>query len=647
MGKAADDMDDDRHDRSAPVTQADSDSDSNLEFSSRHLTPVPSSPSQVRCNGLHDAITDLTSEPTPASSPSHGRGNELYDAITDLPTEPTSNRTSSNVDIVKAIRLNQSEQPGAIRVYPGGYNSALDYDETMVDRGLYCAGSVHLGREVEVQDLQVFEGVVSSDNDCSELPVVPAQVRADFHITRRRLALVIAGLVLAICSAVVIALTTTPSGGSQEETNTTFDALPTMVEKLALSLPSYTVKLLRNELPVTTQSSNWFNNRLWRNNTSDFQPVSPQGKAWKWLMSHPKLDSQPFLTERFALASLYFATNGTNWKNNDNWLNVTEHICNWWADDLDYPSQKYFDYCQGPDRFRYLRLSANGLDGPLPPELGLLTDLIVVELDENALRGSIHEGIWKGWIKIDQLGLNDNALTGSLPSTIGLLSNMRGLFLNNNQFTGTLPSALGQMSTIQYLHLSSNRLSGIISPDIGNLKLLGLHLSENRFSGPIPSSFGNLKLSEAIMLGANNLSGSIPTEIGLCRSLQTVDLSRNPMLSGTIPSEFGRLRDVWIMFMNGCNITGTLPQQLFRLDRLVTLDVSDTRLSGTVPEQYGQLSRLSNLHIYGTDMSGSIPSSVCQTFVDKRVSEGLIVDCDQVVCDCNCTCEADDEGSRR
>ena len=64
--------------------------------------------------------------------------------------------------------------------------------------------------------------------------------------------------------------------------------------------------------------------------------------------------------------------------------------------------------------------------------------------------------------RLDSINLSTNDLTGSLPSEVGLLNNLRLLALNNNHMTGILPSEIGLTSSLQNLWLDSNSFTGIM-----------------------------------------------------------------------------------------------------------------------------------------------------------------------------------------
>jgi len=91
------------------------------------------------------------------------------------------------------------------------------------------------------------------------------------------------------------------------------------------------------------------------------------------------------------------------------------------------------------------------------------------------------------------------------------------------------------------LDLSCNKLTGTIPSQIGDLQQIrALNLSHNHLSGPIPITFFNLTQIESLDLSYNNLSGEIPSQLTKLNFLSTFNVSYNN-LSGTPPStgQFG------------------------------------------------------------------------------------------------------------
>ncbi|KAF8069582.1 hypothetical protein HT031_001699 [Scenedesmus sp. PABB004] len=116
-------------------------------------------------------------------------------------------------------------------------------------------------------------------------------------------------------------------------------------------------------------------------------------------------------------------------------------------------------------QLHWLVLSGCGLRGPLPPEWG------------------------SDWAPINTMRLDQNSLTGSLPTAWKDLSGLFQLFLADNRLEGTLPAewgAAGVMSTSVWMSLSNN------------LKL----------NGTIPASWTHF--TSLIDVGGTNITGCVP-----------------------------------------------------------------------------------------------------------------------------------------
>ena len=134
------------------------------------------------------------------------------------------------------------------------------------------------------------------------------------------------------------------------------------------------------------------------------------------------------------------------------------------------------------------------------------------------------------------LSLRSNNLTGSIPSGLGDLTNLRRLNLDSNELTGSIPSELGHLTNLVHLALGWNALTGPIPAELGNLTNLEyLVLAWNgRLTGPIPAELGNLTDLEDVDLAGNGLTGSIPAELGNLTNLESLNLQAND-LAGPIP----------------------------------------------------------------------------------------------------------------
>ncbi len=146
--------------------------------------------------------------------------------------------------------------------------------------------------------------------------------------------------------------------------------------------------------------------------------------------------------------------------------------------------------------------------------------------------------------RVTHLALFRNRLSGTIPSSLGGLTNLRWLHLYDNRLSGAIPSSLGDLPNLEILELSRNQLSGAIPSSLGDPpNLRWLRLDRNQLSGAIPSSLGGLPNLESLWLSYNQLSGSI--SVALCRFAGDV----NPQQGGVIlPCASGDARAVLMEF---------------------------------------------------------------------------------------------------
>ena len=138
------------------------------------------------------------------------------------------------------------------------------------------------------------------------------------------------------------------------------------------------------------------------------------------LLASAPAAAQTVAADREALVALYDATGGANWTNSTNWKTAAP-LGEWYGVTTD-----------AADRVTRLSLGDNGLTGPIPEELGSLSNL-------------------------EWLSLSRNELTGPIPEELGSLSNLEVLALGGNALTGPIPEELGSLSSLSLLALWRER----------------------------------------------------------------------------------------------------------------------------------------------------------------------------------------------
>ncbi|XVF78254.1 hypothetical protein PTKIN_Ptkin14bG0116100 [Pterospermum kingtungense] len=171
-------------------------------------------------------------------------------------------------------------------------------------------------------------------------------------------------------------------------------------------------------------------------------------------------------------------------------------------------------------------------------------DLTFLGFDSNPLiSGKLPVSI--GNLSIQDFVAHGCNIRGNIPAEIGNLSNLIRLNLENNELSGSIPTTIGRLRNLQSLSLQGNKLEGHLSTELCNLKSLSfLNVTGNKFTGPIPTclgeisnSIGDLKDLMHLSLSGNSLQGSIPESLGGLIGLQVLDLSRNNLLHGEIPDK--------------------------------------------------------------------------------------------------------------
>ena len=160
-----------------------------------------------------------------------------------------------------------------------------------------------------------------------------------------------------------------------------------------------------------------------------------------------------------------------------------------------------------------LDLGIGALSGTIPSELGKLSNLVILTISYTELSEEIPVEFGK-LTRLRELRLEDNELAGSIPAELGDLRALKVIWLSGNRLTGPIPAELGNLTKVYDLLLTENQLSGPIPNEIGNMvKLTTLNVRDNRLTGPIPSSLGDLQALDWLRVGGNEFSGCIAARL--------------------------------------------------------------------------------------------------------------------------------------
>ncbi len=158
----------------------------------------------------------------------------------------------------------------------------------------------------------------------------------------------------------------------------------------------------------------------------------------------------------------------------------------------------------------------------------------------------------------------------SLPSTLGLLTDLKVLNLSNNHLR-KLPGCIGKLQSLEELICENNQLTAIPS-SIRNLKKLKLINLSNNELAMVPPQLSELDSLEHLCLASNRIEKA---DIGLLRNLKDIDLSENKIVQLLYSAEpFAAVTKLDLYN----NKISTVPEILFMLERLDELILSGNPL---------------------------------------------------------------------
>jgi Leucine-rich repeat (LRR) protein len=275
--------------------------------------------------------------------------------------------------------------------------------------------------------------------------------------------------------------------------------------------------------------------------------------------------------EQQALKDFFTITNGSDWKNNAQWLE-TDNPCTWHGIQCD----------NGVMPISEIQLNTHNLMGGLPSTLNDLADLKRLYLGHNSLSGGFSDQLYQ--TRLHVLWLQDNAFYGSLSDRLTQMIFLQDVNISNNQFSGNLPDNIGNLSRLEFLDLSSNQ-----------------------FTGPLPQSFDQFNRLTHLNLHDNQFTGSISVIAKLCQ-LKQLDIHNN-QFTGKL-HDLTNLPNIRTLDLGSNNFDNVFPWLLAQNTRILRIDVHDTHLSGQFPQWEAYDYALYALNLSANKLIGKIPGTI-------------------------------------
>ena len=143
---------------------------------------------------------------------------------------------------------------------------------------------------------------------------------------------------------------------------------------------------------------------------------------------------------------------------------------------------------QTMDQLKILDLTSISLQSTIPTIFKTLPNLQRIYMGYSGLTGGLQDAFdGQGFAQLVEFKAEGNALGGSLPTTLALLTTLQRLDLSSCGITGTIPTELSDLNNLRILRLNDNFLHQSIPAALANLtQLEELHLYSNDLTGSMP-----------------------------------------------------------------------------------------------------------------------------------------------------------------
>jgi len=171
--------------------------------------------------------------------------------------------------------------------------------------------------------------------------------------------------------------------------------------------------------------------------------------------------------------------------------------------------------------------------------MGKLTLATKLMLQSNSLTSTIPTEMGKLSMATEFTCQSNGVMTGTIPTELGGLTELQILRLNNMDLSGSIPTELGRLADLTFVTLFQAKLSGVIPTELGRAtKLTSIRINGQApgFTGPIPTELGRLNVLKNLQIQHNALTGTIPTELAAVDSLTRMEACSNEGLCGEVPA---------------------------------------------------------------------------------------------------------------
>jgi hypothetical protein len=209
-----------------------------------------------------------------------------------------------------------------------------------------------------------------------------------------------------------------------------------------------------------------------------------------------------------------------------------------------------------------------------------------------------------------------------------------GLLLVNTSLTGTIPSELVQLPNLRFLRLENNLLTGALPSEPSGAAMQDLRVTRNMLTGTIPKLYlVSMPSIVRLHFGENRFTGSLPA-VGVYPQYLNNFFANSNALSGVLPTRLSLWSSPGKWFTVGSNrLTGSLPSDIFSTskDSFAYFHVDNNFLSGTVPSDLAKQTNLQGLNLSHNSFSGALILPMLTSSAHCFVGYNSFLSCAQAI----------------